>query len=373
MNLDELKKYNYIIFECDGGSHAYNLYTAKSDFDTRGIYRRPVIDYLRITNIEGEVKDDKNDTVFYDFKKYLQLAKDVNPNILELMWTDNSNIRFMSSVMEKLIKNRNLFISSRAFYTFSGYAHAQIKKAKGQNKRVWNPQPEKRPVPMDFVRIIIDWPDQEMAEVYTAGYTSTMPIRPVPIKETKIDLSLHHVAALEHVPNTFRLYYYGDKAKGVFRGSDKDGWNIIPESIPMEDEWHRIVGLLVYNKDEYTQAANEWEQYWTWHRERNTARWVSQENGEVNYDLKNMMHCFRLFFSCKNIFTNGEPIVKFSTESTEYKFLMGIRNGGFKYEYLMNLAEQKILELEQLYKESKLPYEVDSAQIDNLFVELVNM
>lgn len=375
MNLQTIKDQNLIIFECESGSHAYNLNIPTSDVDTRGIFKMPKDTYLKVSSVPQQVSDDKQDTIFFELRRYIELAMMVNPNIIELLWIDPKNIRTMSPAMEKLRANRNLFISTRAFHTFGGYAFAQIKKAKGQNKRVWNPKPEKRPSQLDFCRFI-DFDDYLTYYTVSKSRGKTpemMPSRPMPLTKAGIDLTKCHCAKLEHVPYVYRLYHYGDEAKGVFRGDESTGLMLVTENIPIEDEWKKFIGLLVFNEDEYNHEIVEWQNYWEWMKNRNESRWVSQETGQVNYDIKNMMHCFRLLISAKNILVNGEPVVRFADDSDDRKFLMKVRNGEFKYEELMPRVEAGMVELEELYKTSKVQHSVDQNKIDELFLELVNM
>jgi len=137
-----------------------------------------------------------------------------------------------------------------------------------------------------------------------AKFIANTPCRPIEYSRlSKIyDLSKFHVASLEHVPNTYRLYYYGVQSKGVFRG---DQMLVECESISLDDERDRFVGLLVYSEQEYEKELKAWKNYHNWVRERNESRWKDQENKVVSYDQKNMLHCFRLLYSGKNILEFG--------------------------------------------------------------------
>jgi predicted nucleotidyltransferase len=364
MNLQNLKDLGLIIFECRSGSHAYNLNTPTSDVDTRGVFRLPAADYLRVSRVPEQVNDERHDTVYYDLKRYFQLAADGNPNIVELLWIDPADMTICAPVMREVIARRQMFISKKAYHTFSGYAYAQIKKARGQNKLVYNPEPQERPTQLDYCWVIpTPYPT-------AAG---RMPGRPIPLRrfseETGFDLGAHHAAKLEHVPGCYRLYFYGEGARGVFRGDGSSGLMLVCESIPIDEEWPRFRGILVFNEDEYAQGVKRWENYWTWMDTRNRQRWISQKAGEVDFDLKNMMHCMRLMMSCENILRHGQPIVRFEGEAREY--LMGIRSGRFKYEELMGEVDRRMAVLETLYRESPLPYQVDTDQIDAVFRELI--
>ena len=233
---------------------------------------------------------------------------------------------------------------------------------------MYNPQPKERPTQLDFCWVI---PMRGGSLQQRAG----MPARPIPLRESGFDLSQYHAAKLEHVPGAYRLYHYGDAARGVFRGTAKNGLVLVTESIPMEEEWARFAGLLVYAVDEYEQAVKRWENYWTWVENRNEQRWISQEAGQVDYDLKNMMHCLRLMMSCESILRSGTPRVRF--EGADREFLMDVRRGKFSYEQLMESVEERMRTLEALYESGSgagaIPYEVDRAAIDELFARVIAM
>ena len=132
----------------------------------------------------------------------------------------------------------------------------------------------------------------------------SFPLRPVPLKLSGIDLDHYHVAKMEHVEHTYRLYDYRDtNAKGVFRGPEL---HLAVESIPKADEWARFAGLLIYNRPAYESELRSWKQYWDWRKHRNEARYRSQEAGEIDYDAKNIMHCLRLLWSGASILENGK-------------------------------------------------------------------
>lgn len=367
MNLDILKKSDRIIFECIAGSHLYNLnIPGKSDIDIRGIYINPPFEYLGLSDPVNQVGDEKHDTTYYSFKRFFELAMNANPNILELLFVPENCFKICKPIMKKLMENRDLFISKKCFHTFSGYAHSQILKATGVNKLVNHPELANKPKKEDFCWIL---PWFTMDGGFCEDNGVPFPCRPVALnkfaKDTDcFDLTKYHCSALEHVPNTYRLYLYGDKAKGVFRGDDM----IVCESIPMKDENEKFVALLIYNKHEYEKALIEHRKYLDWIKNRNLNRWLDQENKIVQYDAKNMAHTFRLLMSGENILRNGFPLIRFEGEQREY--LMKIRRGEFQYESLMKEVEDRMVNLEELCKTSTIPHSVNNKKIDELYREL---
>ena len=192
------------------------------------------------------------------------------------------------------------------------------------------------------------------------------PLRPVLLRKAEIDLSQCHCAALERGPDLFRLYHYGAEAKGVFR----DG-SLVCESIPREDEQDRCIGLLIYQRSASTSGlCGIITNYWHWRKERNDARWQSQEQGERDYDAKNMMHTFRLLLSGMHLLDQGEPLVRF--EGEDLAFLMRVLAGGYVYRELIEMAEEHLKRFEASRANSALPENVDRKAIGALFEALTH-
>lgn len=376
MTVDELRKTGRIIFEAVVGSHAYGTALPTSDIDLRGVYMPTMRELLSVVWPKGktqdseasqdEVADDKQDIKFYRLDKLVALARDNNPNIIELLFLPPDLIRDCAEPMQRLIANRHLFLSKKAKHSFAGYAHAQIERAKGQNKWVNNSQSESPPDKLNFCWFIDPlMSDDAIQEEYERA---NFPYRPVPLLDTGINLAEFHASKLEHCADIYRLYHYGKGAKGVFRGPHQQ---FEVESISKEDEWLRFKGLLIWNRQAYESAMRNWQNYWTWHRERNKDRWRTQESGELDYDCKNLCHCVRLMLSGINILTKGEPIIRFEGEAQ--KFLRDIRAGKFTYDYLIEYAEIRENELDSLYETSTLRHEPDDVAINNLYLELIGL
>ena len=365
IEVENLKNSGRIIYQYTAGSHLYGLNVPTSDFDTRGIYFVPKDEYITLGNVNPQVGDEKSDVLFYTLGRFLELLKKANPNVMEALWVPEDCVQVCNrKIMSHLFQNRKMFVTKESYFSHANYATAQIGRAKGCNKRVNNPQPKERPKREDFCYVI----QKNIFGGYSGEYTESFPARPVPLKDTKIDLSKCHVAALERVPNTFRLYDYSDsECKGVFRGND----SLVCESIPIEDEIKRFIGLLVYNHSEYEKAIKEHAQYHEWIAKRNPTRWIDQEKGLLQFDGKNMMHCIRLMMSSEHVLLHGEPLVRVTGEQRDH--LMRIRKGDFTYEEIMQDVEVRKARLEKLFSESKLPEDVDHAKVERLYKELMEI
>jgi len=363
MNLNELKYSDRIIFECVSGSRAYNLHLPeKSDFDTRGLYINPSLEYLGLSEPSGQINDEKHDIVYYSLKRIFELLQKSNPNCVELLWIPDNCVNIKTVKMDELIKYRDLFISKKCFFTHIAYARAQCEKATGQNKMINHPEMFKKPIKEDFCHVIKS--PFFMGVRHIDIFSAIFPMRPMPLSKSGLDLSRFHAAGLEHVSDTYRLYDYGEQAKGVFRGDDM----LVCESIPIDDEWDKFYGILIYNKNEYEKALQQHRKYKEWVDNKNPNRWIGHDNKVMKWDAKNMMHTFRLLISGEHILTHGCPLVRFEGKQRDY--LMKIRNGEFQYEELMDEVEKRMENLKELYKTSTIPHSVDQGKIEALYREL---
>jgi len=354
-DLDSLLTHNpdAIIYSCIAGSRAYGTAHAHSDEDIRGIFILPRDHYLSIAEPITMTSDERGDIVYYSLHRFIQLASNANPNIIELLFMPSDCVQLKTPIMEALLNVRDLFITKQAYESHVGYALAQIKKARGQNKWINNPQPRIQPKREDYCWIVLRENCQD----------NDFPFRPVSLQKTGINLSQCHVASLEHCPNVYRLYLVGEKAKGVFRNG-----MITCESIAKNDENKNCIGLLIFNKSGYECSLKDYHNYWEWQKNRNEQRWIIQEKGYLDYDAKNMMHMFRLLLSGENILCEGSPIVRFEGENLQ--FLRDILKGKFQYNELIVLANEKIDHLLKLNQNSSLPENSDLKKLNALLYQL---
>lgn len=339
-----------ILFECIAGSRAYGTATATSDEDIRGMFGIAAAAYLDLILPPNQMSDERGNTVYYSVRRVIELLAQANPNILELLFMPEDCVRMSSPEMELLVSKRDLFISKQCADTHAGYAMSQIKKARGQNKWVNNPQPLAPPEKEDYC-FIVPWNESAGLE--------RVPARPVPLKETGWRLEEYHAARLEHGRDIYRLYRYGKGARGVFRGS-----TLACESIPLEEELSHFAGFLLYNEQGWKQALIEHQNYWAWRRDRNDARWQQQERGELDFDAKNMMHTVRLLLSGRSIMEHGRPIVRFEGEGLE--LLMSIRGGRRSFDEIMEIASGLLADCERFKKQSDLPDVCNSSRASDL-------
>ena len=124
-----------LISLCWRGSVAHGMYVPQSDSDSiddkdvMGVYIGPVEHYLGFGRKDVyEQWEGEWDCVFYELRKFIGLLLNCNPNVLSLLWLKPNGIIYESELGARLRENRDLFVTKKAYHSFSGYAHAQFKK-----------------------------------------------------------------------------------------------------------------------------------------------------------------------------------------------------------------------------------------------------
>lgn len=149
MDIQKLAKDNRI-FYTRAGSHAYGLNIESSDDDFRGVFAGNPENVAGLFPVEH--CEYSGDNVVYELRKYITLARDCNPNIIELLFVDESDVLLTTPYWERIRAVRDSFLTRRARHTFSGYATAQLKRIRGHNRWLQDPQPREAPSPVKYVR-----------------------------------------------------------------------------------------------------------------------------------------------------------------------------------------------------------------------------
>jgi uncharacterized protein len=116
-----------------GGSHLYGSNTEQSDYDVRMIVCPPKDYWVGARTFEGtQVKSENIDLCIYDIRRWVHLAFNMNPNVIETLFVpEDKEIAFYCHhfVWDKLVKPRLLEQVSKAAYSgYKGYATAQLKQ-----------------------------------------------------------------------------------------------------------------------------------------------------------------------------------------------------------------------------------------------------
>ena len=118
-----------------GGSHAYGTSTPTSDIDYRGVCVAPRDHYLGfLASFDQCIQEaPADDLIITDVRKFMRLAADNNPTMIELLYADESEHLVTTNAGSMLLANRDLFLSQKARHSFTGFAVANIKRIQTQD------------------------------------------------------------------------------------------------------------------------------------------------------------------------------------------------------------------------------------------------
>ena len=110
MQPDQLPR-TWKLFEAVAGSHAYGTSTPESDVDIRGVFQMPTEMFLSLNKPDNRVADEKSDIEFHELDKFFHELLKCAPNVIELLFMPEDCICLTTPKMQRIIENRDLFIS----------------------------------------------------------------------------------------------------------------------------------------------------------------------------------------------------------------------------------------------------------------------
>jgi hypothetical protein len=329
------------------GSHAYGLNIESSDEDFKGIVV-PSNDCLLgfVNKFEQLVSKDPDMTIF-SLRKFMALAADNNPNMIEILFTDPSDILYCSKLGELLIEHRDKLLAKVSKHRFSGYAFSQLKRMVHHHDMHKNP-PKKKPERKDF-----NLPEQTL-----------IPIDRLNAANSAIDKKL----------NQWNLVDMQDLEPSTRQALQDIMAEIITEmSISTDEHWKGAARLIGFNDNlielldrerQYISAKKLWDSYQKWMAERNEKR--AELEAKFGYDTKHAMHLVRLLRMSREILTTGKVLVK----RPDREELLAVRNGAWTLEYLMDWAKTQDIELTEIMHKSVLPNQADRVFLDKLCIDI---
>ena len=381
MNLQEIEK--DLAFKYIRGSHLYNTNIETSDVDFGGVFILSNEYLLGLPNFyKDQVSDERHDTTYYEFNRWIELLVKANPNVLESLFVPTDKvIGDIHPAVQLIIDNRDLFITKECFKSLSGYAYAQIQKCRGLNKKCVQSVMEPKEV-LDFCYTFKDQGSQ-------------------PIKEFLAEKGLDQkYCGLVSIPNMKDVYgvYYDFAAHFTFEPED----NILCEHLALfgneichnvmlrisRKEFFGYAGIvhpdgksnevrlssipkgevpicfMTYNQQGYESYCRKYKEYQEWVKKRNPARYES--NLKSNYDVKNVAHCVRLLHMGLEL-ARGEG---FNVVRTwDRQMLLDIRNHKYEYEEIIVYIEKIFTEMKSLIATCNLPETADKEKVNELILK----
>jgi len=341
-----------IIFKGIIGSQAYGTNIPTSDIDYKGIYSQSIADLISF-NYKEQYEVGK-DECYYEVRRFIQLLGTANPTVLEMLYLPQDCIVEKSYEFDILYANRHKFLTKKCLNSFGGYAVAQIKKARGLDKKMnWEKNRVTRKGIMDFCYVIT-------------------PLGTRPLKDWLAYQKGNHcwqqnygVSALNNAKDTYFIFPSdGELGYHGIVNLDETSNDLRLSSIPKEEALKCHV--MIYNKDAYMHHCKDFREYSEWLEKRNTQRYIDTNEHGQKIDGKNLMHCRRLLDMAIEIANEGN----ISVRRPNREYLLKIRKGEVSLDDIIDEAEQDLKGLDWIYQESNLPDDVDQEFLNNLLLEV---
>lgn len=301
-----------------GGSYAYGTNNETSDIDIRGIAVNNKRNILTGNDFE-QVVDNETDTTIYSFNKIIKLLCNCNPNTIEMLGLKPEHYFFLNDIGKELIKNRSMFLSKKAIYSFGGYANSQLRRL--ENKSVRSASQSKQ--------------------------------------------EEHILKSIEHASFDFKERYAKTKDDAVLLYIDKS------QRENLQTEIFCDIELKHYPLRDFKDLISDMNAIIKSYENIGRRNERALEHNKLS---KHMMHLVRLYLMAFDILEKGEII---TYREKEHDFLMKIRKG-----YYLNENQQPTKEfyeiideyenkLDKLKETTDLPETVDMKKVMD-FVAAVN-
>jgi predicted nucleotidyltransferase len=337
------------------GSRAYGTNLPTSDTDYRGVCIAPKSVYLGfVEEFEQEVQEPPlPDLTIFEIRKFLKLATECNPNVIELLFTDPSDHLVTTPAWEQIVAVRDSFLTKRARFRFSKYALSQLKRINLHYRWLKNP-PAGPPTREEF-----GLPEHTVIPADQLAAARSQ------IQKQLDTAAWHELDDLDDGQRQAIKSEFTEKIAEIMLWSDAD----------MENKpWRSAAAGLGYSTNfieyldqerRYNTRQKDWESFQKWKRERNVDRALLE--AKYGYDTKHALHLVRLLRMCREILAEG--VVRVRRPDAEE--LLAIRNGAWTYEQLVEWAVAEDKALGDLMLVSKLPNVPDRALIDRLCQQIV--
>jgi predicted nucleotidyltransferase len=247
------------------GSWAYGTNVASSDEDFKGVAipTKPYFLGSQFRFEQAELKDP--DTVIYEIRKFFNLAAQCNPNIIEVLFVDPSDIIHLDDIGEEILANRDKFLSKRVKHSMSGYAMSQLKRIKLHRRWLLNPVSEPP------TRASLGLPEHTL--IPQDQLLATQAAIQKEIDRFQFDF-------MEELSEPMKIAVSNAMSEMLaeLKITDERHWNAAARKIGLDDNFI----ALMQREREYTGKKREWEQYQNWKATRNPKR--AADEAKYGYD-----------------------------------------------------------------------------------------
>lgn len=361
------------------GSQAYGMATDTSDIDIRGVALGSRESYLGLSGGFEQLENPEHfppldvfspreqeiisrtklEGTIYELRKFLRLALGCNPNIIEVLYCRDEEVRLITPEGERLREARDLFLSAKAKHTLSGYATSQINRIKRHNRWLLDP-PKAPPDREDFglgplPEIPKSHMDSIQAEIRKMMELKEFDLDSLPVEER----SLFRERVVEAI-GRFVAPLHDEVHEAM--------WISCGRRLGLEDNLLEIMR----QERQFASAMAEWKSYRRWEKERNPERAALE--AKYGMDCKHASHAVRLFRMGREILETGKVHVwRGPGGPDDAEELLAIRNGAWTYDQLLEWCSEQDSYLGSLYRDKRyvVPKAPDFDGVDRLCVAMI--
>ena len=333
-----------------GGSRAYGTHTPSSDIDVKGVAIAPASYILgchksfdqqqapeqiaQFTDLfspkeQAIIAREKLEGVVYGLQKFMRLATECNPNILDALFCREQEVRLCTKSGRSLRDARDLFLSAKARHTFAGYASAQLKRIRSHRKWLLDP-PLKKPERGDYN--LFKGIEQKQLEAARAAIEKVM-------DSWELDLSRleksERIPLLEKIKETFATMTVASDTR--FASAARTlGYN------------ENFIEILERNR-RYRRDLEDYKQFKRWEKNRNPKRAALEKRH--GYDTKHAAHLVRLLRMAREVLEDNTLHVWRGDKDAQE--LLEIRAGAWSYDKLISWSEKENEAQKALFEKKK--------------------
>lgn len=296
-----------MIFKVRTGSHLYGLAAKDSDTDFLSVFIPHSRDLLGLHPLEyldkstkktetarRNTKNDVDDKSF-SLTRFIKLLLRNNPNIIEVLFADKSNVLVCEPEAMELINNHDKIVSQVVRETFTGYAYSQKKKLVVKKERFISLQKG-----LDYLENQLFTLDAEQ-HGKAGRRTAEDIIVLVKNKQYYREISEKEAGIL----NRLLKYYKGQKQNC--------------------ESFHKGMDVAMI----YRKIRNEYENY-GW-------RVRTESFNKVGYDTKFAYHLIRLLFEGWQLLSTGQ--ITYPIRGSAKKQILRIRNQEVSFDELLEMYD----------------------------------